>query len=124
MNIPLAHVAMSARGSFSYETTTVDGFNMTLAGAPLQVRIQGLTPAVARIYVCDAIGNKLAMPVGAAGLTLLEAGGGYIAPHNDEFLITWADSYILKVAGTDSLWVTNQKQQSFQAISGITHFTI
>ncbi|MEW5314904.1 MAG: hypothetical protein WDW38_006365 [Sanguina aurantia] len=86
---------MSAKGCFSYKNDT--------------------------IYMTDVDGNPVSVP---DAVTLRDSAGANVAAYNNEFLITWVDSYILSVAGVDNVWMTNQKQQAFKTAAGITHFTI
>ena len=109
---------MSAKGSFSYNNTTINGFNI---GNGLQIRIEAVNLNVASIIVTDAIGNPQPIP---PNITLVDAANLNVPPWNNAFLVTWIDSYILRVDGNDSIWMTNQKQQAFSAAVGITHFTI
>ena len=64
-----------------------------------------------------------ATAVSGSAINLRDAVGANVASYNNEFLITWIDSYVLSVNGVESIWMTNQKQQAFKTAPGITHFT-
>ncbi|PNH12534.1 hypothetical protein TSOC_000507 [Tetrabaena socialis] len=112
---------MSANVTFSYENDTIVGFHVTVNGIPMHMRIEAINNNVAKIYATDVQGNPQPMP---PSISLSDAAGANVVPYNDEFLVTWIDSYILKVSGVDAIWMTNQKQQAFKTAPGITHFEV
>ncbi|PNH01471.1 hypothetical protein TSOC_012646 [Tetrabaena socialis] len=112
---------MSAKVSFSYKNDTIDGFHVTVHGIPMHMRIEAINNNVAKIYATDVQGNQQPMP---PSISLSDAAGTNVAPYKNEFLVTWIDSYILKVSGVEAIWMTNQKQQAFKTAPGITHFQI
>jgi hypothetical protein len=108
-------------GSFSYKNNTINCFIITINGTLMHVRVKTTNVNVASIYVTDLQGTKVSMPT---TVSLHDAFGINIVPHNDEFPITWANSYVLSLNGVESIWLTNQRQQALQAAPGITHFTV
>jgi hypothetical protein len=112
---------MSAKGSFSYKNETINGFHITVNGIPMHLRVEAINNNVAKLYVTDVQGNQQHMP---PTVSLSDAGGANVAPYNNEFLITWTDSYVLRVSGVEVIWMTNQKQHAFKTAPGITHFTV
>ncbi len=108
---------MSAKGAFSYNTTMMNGFNI---GNGLQIRVKAVNNNVASIIVTDVNGNQQPIP---SHITVVDAANAVVPPWNNAFLVTWIDSYVLRVNGNDTIWMTNQKQQSFATAVGITHFT-
>ena len=112
---------MSAKGSFSYKNDTINGFDVNINGIPMHVRVEAINNNVARIYVTDVHGNQQPIP---PTVILRDATGVNVAPFNNDFLITWIDSYVLTVNGVECIWMANQKQQAFKTAPGITHFTL
>ena len=112
---------MSVKGSFSYTNDTVNGFRITVNGIPMHMRVEAINNDVAKVYVTDVQGNQQPMP---PSVSLSDAVGANVAPYNNAFLITWINSYVLRVSGVESIWMTNQKQQAFKTAPGITHFTV
>ena len=114
----LVSTSMSAKGSFSYKNTTINGFNI---GNGLQIRVEAVNNNVASMIVTDVNGNPQPIP---PHITLVDAANINVPPWNNAFLVTWIDSYVLRVNGNDTIWMTNKKQQAFATAAGITHFTI
>ncbi|PNH01294.1 hypothetical protein TSOC_012834 [Tetrabaena socialis] len=104
-----------------FPTKTIDGFHVTVNGIPMHLRIEAINNSVAKIYATDVLGNQQPMP---PSISLSDAAGANVAPYKNEFLVTWIDSYILKVSGVEAIWMTNQKQQAFKTAPGITHFKV
>ena len=115
---PATLADMSAKGSFSYKNTTINGFNI---GNGLQIRVEAVNNNVASMTVTDMHGNQQPIP---ANITLTDGAGVNVPAWNNAFLVTWIDSYVLRVNGNETLWMTNQKQQAFATAAGVTHFTI
>ena len=110
---------MSAKGCFSYENDTINGFNI---GDNLQLRVERVNNNVAAVTVTD--GNGTQLPAIPSHIKLRDAAGVNVPPYNNAFLITWVDSYTIQVGGVDTVWIMQQKQQAFTTAAGITHFTV
>jgi len=116
-----AEMSAGPNGSFSYKNERINGFNVTINGQAMQIRVERVNNNIASISVTDVNGNPQPVP---PAMTLVDGTNTTVPPRNNEFLITWIDSYTLKVAGVDTLWLHNQKQQSFRGVAGVTHFVI
>lgn len=116
-----AFVNMSAKGSFSYKNTTINGFNVNVNGTPMQIRVEAVNNNVARIYMTNADGNEQPLP---NCIVLRDSMNVAVPPFNHSFFITWIDSYALSVAGVEVIWMTSQKQQAFRTAESVTHFTV
>lgn len=114
----LVLIGMASKGSFSYTDTTITGFNI---GNGLQIRVEAINKHVASMTVTDINGNLQPIP---PGITLVDAANKVVPPWNNVFLITWIDSYALRVNGEEKIWMTNSKLQSFRTATDVTHFTI
>lgn len=87
----------------------------------LQVHVEAINHNVARIYITDANGNHVSVP---DEVTLRDSTDAFVPVYNDEFLITWIDSYVLGVTGVDNVWMTKHKQQALKtAAVGVTYIS-
>lgn len=113
---------MSAKGSLSYTDTTIDGFNVDVNGTPMHIRVEPVNNNVARVYVTDVNGNEIHPMPGS--IVLRDAMNAVVPPFQHSFFITWVDSYVLSVAGVETIWMTRQNQQAFRTANNVTHFTL
>ena len=85
--------------------------------------MERLTQNVARIYVRNretyALVNLNDIP--DLRISVIGRVEGEVLAHNNEFLISWTDSYTIKINNEPVLDLTTQKQQSCRPL---THYTI
>eukprot|EP00882_Tetradesmus_deserticola_P034719 GHRQ01039948.1.p1 GENE.GHRQ01039948.1~~GHRQ01039948.1.p1 ORF type:complete len:125 (+),score=19.44 GHRQ01039948.1:244-618(+) len=97
------------KGSFSYRH---DSVNYVEIDANNTLREERINTNIARIYLVDS--NNVQLQV-QAHITVTDQAGAPVAPFMDNFLITWVDSYVVRVNGQPFMTLNNQLQQSISA---------
>ena len=115
---PFVFSGMAAKGSFSYNNTTINCFNI---GNGLQIRVEAINDDVASMVVTDIQGNQQPIP---PTVTLLNSANNVVLPWNNAFLLTWFGSYTMRANGEEKIWMINQKQQAFRTTNDVTHSTV
>ena len=79
---------------------------------------------IGRVYVVDQGGNMQPLPVNAQGqpiITMVDRAGAAVAPHNNEFLYIYGDSFVVSVNGITVMRLDQQKQHSLMALRQLQH---
>ena len=105
-------MALTKKGSFSYEQDTV---NYLQIDGDLSIRIQRIDSHVARVYIVNA--QNVQQPVPPHITMTNSDDGSPVPPFADNFLITWFDSYTLSINGQPHMILNNRKQQSISGPS-------
>ena len=114
-----AHVCLAAidamlteKGVFSYRQDGVRFLDLT---DNLKINVERLDGNIARVYVVDAQHAQQPIP---SNVAMRNAAGAKVARLDDNFFVSWVDSYTLTVNGQPHMTLNNQKEQ---AISGPYH---
>lgn len=106
---PTAGMAFNKKGTYSY---LQDNVNYVVIDPNLTIRIERINNNIARVYVVDA--NNVQQPI-PQHITMMDHANVHVNPFQNNFLITWVDSYTLLVNGQAFMKLSNQKQQSISA---------
>jgi hypothetical protein len=101
-----AVVAMSHKGAFSYLQGNVNYINVTDDGH-LRVHIERVTNNVARVFVVDQANVQQDLP---ANMTM-EEDGQAMAAFGNQYMITWAAKYKLRMGAEVVLEMGTKKEQ-------------
>ena len=100
------------KGSFSYKN---DNVNTIVVNPDMTAKIERINNNIARIYLVDSHNVQVPFP---PNLTIVDSTGQLVPPFQDNVLITWVDSYVMRDGNVDVFQLDNQKQQSLRAAPG------
>jgi len=113
---------MEFKGSASLTNNNINVLKHVIGG--LDLRIEAINQNIGRVYVVDQGGNMQPLPVNAQGLpviTMVDRAGIAVAPHNNEFLYIYGDSFVVSVDGLPVMRLDQQKQHSLMAQKQLQH---
>ena len=99
-------MVLTKKGSFSY---LQDNVKYLQIDETLSIRIERINNNVARVYIANAENVQQPVP---PHITMADSAGAPVRPFEENFLITWFDSYVLSIHGQPHMILNNQKQQS------------
>lgn len=86
-----------------------------------QLRMEAVQDDIARICMTDISGKAMVMP---NSVTCRTEDGTPVPCHDNEFYITWLDSYVIMVNGADMILIAQARQQSIQLAPGVSHIAV
>jgi hypothetical protein len=113
---------MEFKGSASLGNRNINALKKVFGD--LDLRIERINQNVGRVYVVDQVGNMQPLPLRPNGrpvITMVDRAGMDVAPHNEEFLYVFGDSFSVAVNGDIVLCLDLQKQHSVLAPRAVRH---
>ena len=113
---------MELKGSASLTNRNINVLKHVIG--ELDIRVEAINHNIGRVYVVDQGGNMQPLPVDAQGqplITMVDRAGVPIAPHNNEFLYIYGDSFVVSVNGEPVMRLDQQKQHSLMAQRQLQH---
>jgi hypothetical protein len=113
---------MEFKGAASLHNPNINVLKNVYGG--LDLRVERINQNIGRVYVVDQNGNAQQLPINAQGnpvITMADRVNANVAPHNNEFLYVYADSYTVSVNGSVVMRLDQQKQHTIMAPKAIMH---
>ncbi|CAG8555198.1 5729_t:CDS:1 [Cetraspora pellucida] len=114
---------MKFRGSFSYKN---DNISVVEFGNNVNMKIERISPNIAKIYFVDDLGNSIQIPNGVALRDTLNDFNETPQVVNGfgTYFISWISNYVLLLDGVAVFALKNQKQQSMEGVDGFRYSMI
>jgi hypothetical protein len=113
---------MERKGAASLDERSINVLKRV--GGGLDLRIERINQNIGRVYVVDERGEAQKLPTSAEGgpmIKMEDGEGGEVAPHNQEFLYMYAESYRVKVNEVEIMRLDQQKQHTIMAPREMEH---
>ncbi|CAG8684942.1 3949_t:CDS:1 [Cetraspora pellucida] len=114
---------MKFRGSFSYKN---DNISVVEFGNNVNMRIERISPNIAKIYFVDDRGNSIQIP---NGVVLRDTLNNFnetpqLVNGFGTYFVSWISNYVLLLNGVAVFALKNQKQQSIEGVDGFRYSMI
>ena len=98
---------MPWKGVFSFKN---DKMCQTRIGADIRLRVERLTPAIARIYFVNEAEEEIPVP---QGFSVKDATNNVpVNPFGNSYFLAWSDNYELSLNNESVINIVNQRQWS------------
>lgn len=114
---------MKFRGSFSYKNNNIGAVKF---GNNVNMRIERISPNVAKVYFVDDRENNIQIP---NGFVLRDTLSNFneipqVVNGFGTYFVSWISNYALLLNGVVVFALKNQKQQSMEGVDGFSYSTI